>query len=63
MAEENKNLPVEEEDLEEVDIITLTDEETSEELDFILFSLHEVMNKQDFYYLNYNIFFDLIKEN
>ena len=36
MAENEKNLPVEEEDLEEVDIITLTDEETGEDKEFEL---------------------------
>ena len=42
MAENEKNLPVEEEDLEEVDIITLTDEETGEEKDFALIARAEL---------------------
>ena len=42
MAENQKNLPVEEEDLEEVDIITLTDEETGEEKEFELLARGEI---------------------
>ena len=42
MAENEKNLPVEEEDLEEVDIITLTDEETGEEKEFELLARGEI---------------------
>ena len=42
MAENEKNLPVEEEDLEEVDIITLTDDETGEEKEFELIARAEI---------------------
>ena len=42
MAENEKNLPVEEEDLEEVDIITLTDEETGEEKEFEFLARGEI---------------------
>jgi hypothetical protein len=42
MAENEKNLPVEEEALEEVDIITLTDEETGEEKEFEILASGEI---------------------
>ena len=42
MAENEKNLPIEEEDLEEDYIITLTDEESGEEKEFELLARGEI---------------------
>jgi uncharacterized protein YrzB (UPF0473 family) len=42
MAENEKNLPVEEEELEEVDVITLIDDENGEEKEFEILASTEI---------------------